>query len=180
MSKLIVGLGNPGTRYAKTRHNIGFMILDQMTKKQGIDFKYDKKFEAEMAETESVKLAKPQTFMNNSGEAVRKIKDFYKIDNEEIIIVHDDVDLEPGKIRVSLGGSSAGHKGVQSIIDEIGEDFWRVRVGVGRSAQIETENWVLMDFDNPDHIAKIIDEAASFVLESFYDIKSITIEVGGS
>lgn len=178
--KLIVGLGNPGEKYTKTRHNIGFCVIDNMAQKEGIGFDFDQKSESEVGEIAEAKLAKPQTFMNNSGEAVSKIKNFYKIDDDDIIIIHDDVDLEIGKIRISLGGSSAGHKGVQSIIDHLGTDnFWRVRVGVGRDEKIPTEDWVLMNFEDNDKISKIIDETANYVIELLnkgMDNKTINVE----
>lgn len=165
--KLIVGLGNPGEKYINTRHNIGFRVIDAMIGKQGSDFKND------------IKFLKPQTFMNESGRAVQKMKDFYKIDNQNIIVIHDDVDLEIGKIRISKGGSSAGHKGVQSIIDSIGaEDFWRVRIGVGRDDKIATEDWVLKNFENKEIIAKIIDETTDYVLNFLStEIKEQTINI---
>lgn len=180
--RLVVGLGNPGEKYENTRHNIGFRILDKIAEKQGIGFSFEKKFEAEISENDNMKLAKPQTFMNESGKAVQKIADFYKIDHNNIIVIHDDVDLEIGKIRISCGGSSAGHKGVQSIIDHLGsEDFWRVRVGVGRDEKIPTEEWVLMNFssDEKGSIDNIIDKTSDYLIESLdTGINSKTINVG--
>lgn len=171
--KLIVGLGNPGDKYLRTRHNIGFMVVDKIADIKDVVLRLENEFKAENGDfgtlDERTKLAKPQTFMNDSGEAVSKMRSFYKIDSEDIIIVHDDVDLEFGKIKVVLGGSSAGHKGVQSIIDQLGTDqFWRIRVGVGRSDVIATEEWVLMNFSKEDQeeLNKIIDKTSNFVLES--------------
>lgn len=166
--KLIIGLGNPGEKYKNTRHNIGFRIIDAIVEKQGSDFKND------------IKFLKPQTFMNESGRTVQRCRDFWKVDHDNIIVIHDDVDLEIGKIRIAQGGSSAGHKGVQSIIDNIGsEDFWRVRIGVGRDDKIPTEDWVLKNFEEPEKIAKIIDETADYVLKSLdKGINSETIHVG--
>lgn len=168
--KLIVGLGNPGEKYTRTRHNVGFMVMDAIASQIGGNFSHDEKFESQMSEVEiandKIKLVKPQTFMNESGRAVSKIKSFWKIADEDIIIIHDDVDLEFGKIRIQKGGSSAGHKGVQSIIDAIGEDFWRVRIGVGKSEEIATDAWVLQNFQDEENLAKIIDTAADIVVES--------------
>ena len=170
--KLIVGLGNPEEKYFLNRHNLGFMIVEKIAEKKGIVFRlephYNSRF-AEMGDLENrIKLVEPQSFMNSSGEAVKKCKDYWKVDSEDIWVIHDEVDLEFGKVRIVLGGSSAGHKGVQSIIDAIGENFWRIRVGVGKSDKIPTEDWVLMNFEKEDSekLANIIDEAANFVLES--------------
>jgi peptidyl-tRNA hydrolase, PTH1 family len=165
--KLIVGLGNPGDRYKNTRHNVGFMVLDSMAKKSNVAFQPEQKFQSEIGELEKNKLIKPQTFMNESGQAVRAIKDFYKIDNSEVWVIHDDVDLELGKVRIQNGGTSAGHKGIQSIIDHLGEEFWRIRVGVGKSEKVPTEEWVLMNFEEgeTEHLAEIIDQTANLVLE---------------
>jgi PTH1 family peptidyl-tRNA hydrolase len=164
--KLIVGLGNPGEKYTNTRHNIGFLVIDDLAKKQGISFNFEKKFEAEIGEESDAKFVKPQTFMNESGKSVVRVKDFYKIELENIIVIHDDVDLDLGKVRVSKGGSSAGHKGIQSIIDNLGtSDFWRIRVGVGRHSVIATEDWVLKNFEDMQAVNKIIDRVGSYMVE---------------
>lgn len=139
---LIAGLGNPGEQYKETRHNLGFMVMDKLAEFYGVQFKFDKKFNAEVAETTltfpnqkkhvRVILAKPQTFMNNSGEALQKIVQFYKFRIEnQVWVVHDDLDIEIGKLRIRLEGSSAGQKGVQSIIDHLGTNrFIRFRMGI--------------------------------------------------
>ena len=161
--KIIVGLGNPGKKYENTRHNVGFLALgkvreklkDQSEKQE--EFRLENKFDAEVAKfklgSEDVLLAKPQTFMNNSGLAVRKIVDFYKDNSkEDLIIVHDDMDIELGKISIKASGSSAGHKGVQSIIDTLStEDFLRVRIGVGRPFEgRKPEDYVLENFNDSE------------------------------
>lgn len=126
--KLIIGLGNPGKKYEKTRHNIGFRVLDEVA----AIFKFDKKFNAEMVKNKKIIFAKPQSFMNNSGEVVLAIKKYYKIKPTDIVVVHDDLDLPLGEIRENFGSRSAGHKGVQSIIDFLDtKDFTRVRIGIG-------------------------------------------------
>jgi len=182
--KLIVGLGNPGEKYTKTRHNTGFLIVDKIAEIKSAVFRLENEFKSENADfgdmENRVKLVKPQTFMNNSGEAVEKLRNYYKLDSEDIWVVHDDVDLELGKIKIVLGGSSAGHKGVQSIIDTIGTDqFWRIRVGVGRSDKISTDEWVLKNFEDKEKLAKIIDETANFVLKSLSEgINNQNIIVG--
>lgn len=182
--RLIVGLGNPGEKYERTRHNLGFMIVEKMAQKRGVVFRLEPHYEsrfAEMDELENrIKLVEPQTFMNESGRAVKKCKDYWKVDSEDIWVIHDDVDLELGKVRVNLGGSSAGHKGIESIIKAIGEQFWRIRVGVGKSDQIPTEEWVLMNFEKAENekLVKIIDGVADSVLESLSTgIKEQTINM---
>lgn len=182
--QIIIGLGNPGEKYGNTRHNIGFRILDKIAKKLEVTFRLKKDFKAEVAEIDFnntvVKLIKPQTFMNDSGQAVVKIKNFYKVSSRNILVVHDDVDLALGKIRIQLDGSSAGHKGIQSIIDATGNDFWRVRIGVGKSEKIPTEVWVLKEFsaDKKKHLELIIDKIADFMVKSLgSQVKEETITV---
>jgi len=171
--KLIVGLGNPGEKYSKTRHNIGFMVLEEIAKKRGVVFRLEPHYESRFAELGDLenrkKLVEPQTFMNESGRAVRKCQDYWKVESVDIWVIHDDVDLEFGKVRISLGGTSAGHKGIESIIKAIGESFWRIRIGVGKPDKILTEDWVLMNFDKKDQkkLAKIIDETSELVIEYF-------------
>lgn len=157
---LVVGLGNPGEKYKNNRHNAGFILIDELSLKWGLTWDYNKKFGAEVAtalggargaggeirdprrESRGIRhdglmiLLKPQTFMNNSGEAVSRALNYFSIQPTELIIVHDDVDLEPLQFKVSRNSSSAGHHGVQNIIDKIGtQDFTRFRVGIGRPPQ---------------------------------------------
>jgi PTH1 family peptidyl-tRNA hydrolase len=142
--KLIIGLGNPGLKHEKTRHNLGFMILDSIFKGYSTpkkDFTEDKKFSAFLSEIiwqpkkgkeEKVILVKPTTYMNNSGLSVSQISKYFKIQPSDIWVVHDEVDLPLGRMKIRLGGSSAGHKGVESIIEALGtEKFWRFRIGIG-------------------------------------------------
>ncbi len=172
--KIVIGLGNPGKKYVPTRHNVGFFVLDLIIKKakkqenkESIllkDFKLEKKFEAEIAKFElggeGIILVKPHTFMNNSGEAVKKIVDFYKIDPiNDLVVIHDDIDVELGKIRIKSKGSSAGHNGVQSIIDNLGIDhFLRVRIGIGRPPErMDVDKYVLGKFSSKER--KVIEES---------------------
>ncbi len=148
--KLIVGLGNPGKEYKLTRHNFGFIVLDKLAEINGVKFKLEKKLEAEMAEitsgNEKLLLAKPQTFMNNSGVSVQKILNFYKIEKEDLLLVYDDKDLNFGDIRTA-GSSSAGHRGVESIIQALGtKEIARVRLGIANGSDIPTESFVLQRF----------------------------------
>lgn len=134
--KLIVGLGNPGSEYADTRHNIGYMILDKLAKELGEEsarWNEQDKFQAVTARIGDVLLVKPITFMNRSGEAVSAIMRFYKLSPADVWVIHDDIDLPMGKIRIREQGSSAGHNGVQSIINALGtNNFVRYRLGIGR------------------------------------------------
>lgn len=131
--KLIVGLGNPEGSYAKTRHNLGFEVLDELVKKLNlVDWSFEDQFKAELIKSDQLILVKPRTFVNKSGLAVSILANFFKINPEDIIIIHDDLDLPLGKIKVRLGGAAAGHHGVESIIAELGTDkFIRVRLGIG-------------------------------------------------
>lgn len=133
--KLIIGLGNPGKKYEDTRHNTGFMVIDELVQSKGTKFKVESKFKAEILETEynseKIIFAKPQTYMNNSGMGISLLANFYKIKSEDIWIIHDDIDLLLGSIKIRFGGASAGHKGVDSIINSLGTDkFWRFRIGI--------------------------------------------------
>lgn len=129
--KLIVGLGNPGKEYENTRHNMGFLFVDALAKKLNApEFIYEKKLKSEISKSK-VLIAKPQTFINKSGEAVSALSKFYKIKPENILIVHDDIDILWGNFKFSFGRSSAGHKGVESIIKALKtKNFWRLRIGI--------------------------------------------------
>lgn len=134
--KLIIGLGNPGGEYKDTRHNIGFMVLDKLAKELGVEtlvWQEEERFKSAVTKTGGVILGKPITFMNNSGLAVVALTNFYKVSPSDVWVVHDDIDLPLGKVRIRLGGSSAGHNGVESIIKDLKTDaFVRFRLGVGR------------------------------------------------
>ncbi|SHK04565.1 peptidyl-tRNA hydrolase [Clostridium cavendishii DSM 21758] len=132
---LIVGLGNPGKEYENTRHNIGFEVIDYLASKYNIDINREK-FKGVYGDGyiggEKVILLKPTTYMNLSGESIREIKNFYKIENEEIIIIYDDISLDVGKLRIRAKGSAGGHNGIKSIISNLNSDvFPRIKVGVG-------------------------------------------------
>lgn len=156
--KLIVGLGNPGPKYLKNRHNLGFLLLDCIASKWGCNWKLEDRFKSEFVKHrlesgEFVILAKPQTFMNLSGEAVVLIRNYFKIELDDIFVVHDDLDLSFAEIKKQRNRGSAGHNGAQNIIDLLGtSDFWRLRFGVGRpeNPQIKSEDWVLADFSNEE------------------------------
>lgn len=134
--KLIVGLGNPGDKYKDTRHNVGFMVVDKLAHELGgadVRWEQQMKHKASVARAGEVILVKPETFMNASGVSVRSLSNLYKVKPEEIWVIHDDLDLPLGKIRIRIGGASAGHHGIDSLIRELGSDkFVRVRLGIGR------------------------------------------------
>lgn len=151
--KLLVGLGNPGDKYSKTRHNAGFILIDQLAEKMGFTWRSEKKFNADITGNSETLLVKPLTFMNNSGEAVSKTLSFYKIPTDSLVVINDDVDLPFGTYKVQTGASSAGHHGVESIIEQLGtKEFKRIRIGVGKSpdGKIPTTDWVLMDFSDSE------------------------------
>ncbi len=152
---LIVGLGNPGQEYQNTRHNIGFQALDYLREYFKLPaFKLDKKLKAEITKDKDIILAKPQTFMNNSGEAVSAIKKYYKIKLSDLIVIRDDVDIPIGKIKVKQSSSGAGHKGIQSIIQHLkSNNFWQIKIGVANEMirkKIPTEKFVLQKFSKED------------------------------
>ncbi len=175
-TKLIVGLGNPGTHYTNNRHNIGFMCLNHFARTHGIQF-YNKHGQARIGMGEvagnKVILARPQTYMNASGESVCRLVDKYKIALDDLIVIHDDLDLPPGKVRIRRGGSSAGHKGIKSIIACLGSgDFIRLRAGIGRPVSDDYEkesdiiDYVLSDFtaEEKQIIAAVIPRVTEAIL----------------
>lgn len=149
MIKLIVGLGNPGAEYEATRHNAGFWWLDSLAQGAGVGLQLDSKYEALQAKTQlqgqAVWLQQPQTYMNLSGRSVGGLANFYKIVPEEILVVHDELDLAPGQAKVKQGGSHAGHNGLKDIAAKLGSlNFWRLRLGVGHpGVKTEVVSWVL-------------------------------------
>src|SRR6266567_58505 len=148
--RLVVGLGNPGIRYARNRHNVGFMVAAAIARRYGFAA-FRSRFKGELSEGviagERRLLLKPQTFMNASGEAVLAAMSFYKIRPEDIVVIHDELDLRPGKVRVKRGGGNAGHNGLRSIDAMIGADFWRIRIGIGHPGIRELVHpYVLMNF----------------------------------
>jgi PTH1 family peptidyl-tRNA hydrolase len=152
--RLVVGLGNPGSRYARNRHNVGFMAVDAITRRHGSPG-FRNRFKGELAEGpiggERVLLLKPQTFMNLSGESVGEVARFFKILPSEIVVIHDEIDLRPGKLRVKLGGGSAGHNGLRSIDGLLGPEYWRVRIGVGHPGLKEfVQPYVLQNFSGEE------------------------------
>ena len=132
---LIAGLGNPDPEYLTTRHNVGFWTVDQIARQHGVSFSANKKLDADTAEVsisgQRVRLLKPMTYMNESGRAVAKAINYFKIPVDRILVVYDEIDFPPGRVRLKFGGGHAGHNGIRSIITHVGADFWRIRIGVG-------------------------------------------------
>lgn len=168
--RLIVGLGNPGERYARNRHNIGFMCLDNYAQKYGI--RINKKQAVSRIGTGEILgcdviLAKPETFMNRSGLAVSRLRQKHQVRRENIIVVHDDLDLPPGRIRIRPVGSSAGHKGITSVIDHLGRnDFTRIRVGIGRPAGTNGSAGVA----DPDIVTYVLGDLTPEEEETFREV----------
>jgi len=151
---LFVGLGNPGTKYALNRHNIGFMAVDSFVHRHNFSG-WSKKFQGEIStgtlDGEKVIMLKPQTFMNLSGQSVQAAAAFYKVPPENIIVFYDELDLLPGKIRVKKAGGSGGHNGIKSIDAHLGQDYWRVRMGIGHPGEKHlVSHYVLSDFAKAD------------------------------
>jgi len=129
---LIVGLGNIGNEYKNTRHNIGFIAIDKLLSNLNFTTINKPIFKGEVFKSGEYFLLKPSTYMNNSGESVEAVKNFYKIDNSDIIVIHDDLDLKLGSLKFKKGGGNAGHNGLKSIDKHIGNDYHRIRIGIGR------------------------------------------------
>ena len=169
--KLIVGLGNPGKKYEHTRHNMGFDVVDLFSELAQIDIDKDA-FKGLVGRgkvfDEDVYLLKPQTFMNLSGESVREIVSYFKIPKEDIIVIYDDLDLEPGKIRLRLSGSSGGHRGIQNIIEQLGtENIKRIRIGIGKPTY-DTIDYVLGKPLKEEQV--LIDEAIKKAADALKEI----------
>lgn len=148
---LIIGLGNPEPEYSRTRHNMGFDVINRLAKKYEIELSrsnYQAIFGSGIIEGEKVILVKPQTFMNASGESIKKYVDFYKIPLEKVLVIYDDMDTDVGKIRVRAKGGAGSHNGMKSVVEELGkEDFPRIRVGIGRPKD---------EFDRIDYVIGVI------------------------
>ena len=153
--KLIVGLGNPGSVHLDNRHNLGFMALDGLSRHYHFEnwkSKFDGMFTAKLFGSEKIILIKPQTYMNLSGSCIAKFKLFFKVSENDIFVIYDDIDLELGHIKFKQGGGDAGHKGVRSIAQHLGtKDFNRIRMGIGRpGTKAEVSSFVLSNFSNAE------------------------------
>ncbi len=181
---LFVGLGNPTPDSENNRHNVGFKIIDAINKKFSLS-KQKPKFKGLLTtgniEDEKVYAIKPLTFMNNSGICIRELLEYFKFDAEDVIVFHDDLDIEFGKIKAKFGGSSAGHNGIASIDKFIGKDYSRVRIGIGKpKTQISIEDYVLQNFDEDelmgiDKISKNITDSIEDLIQKKLDLFSSTV-----
>ena len=181
---LLVGLGNPTPNSHNNRHNIGFKVVDAINQKFGLS-KQKPKFKGLLTTgnigEKKIYAIKPLTFMNNSGICIRELLEYFKIDAEDVIVFHDDLDVEFGKIKAKFGGSSAGHNGVASIDKFIGKDYSRVRIGIGKpDKKIPVAEFVLDDFtdDEQEHLEKItsnIIKSLSILIEKKLDLFSSTV-----
>ena len=187
---LLVGLGNPGSGYSNNRHNIGFKVLENIEKLYNPP-KFTKKFKSEFTKLlfkdNVFFLLKPLTFMNNSGIAVKEIKEFYNIDIQNIYVIHDEIDLDCGQIKIKNGGGHNGHNGLRSIDQSIGKGYNRIRVGVSRPSKLYEKNinenissWVLSDFTSEDSVKWLdntidkISKDISLLIEKNTNIKKLT------
>ncbi len=166
---VIVGLGNPGKKYVYNRHNFGFRVIDNLAEKMEAG-EWRKVKNAEVAKvSQDLLLVKPATFMNESGIAVREIVNFYKIDNTaEVWVLHDEAEIPFGSIRIKAGGTSGGHNGIKSIDENIGEGYWRVRLGVGRDNKMDLADYVLQNFseNEENELLSVIDQITDYLVES--------------
>ena len=181
---LFVGLGNPTPDSENNRHNVGFKIIDAINKKFSLS-KQKPKFKGLLTtgtiDNKKVYAIKPLTFMNNSGMCIRELIEYFKINAEDVIVFHDDLDVEFGKIKVKFGGSNAGHNGIASIDKFIGKDYSRVRIGIGKpKGKIDTSDYVLQNFDEDevvgiDKISNNITESISILVTKNLDLFSSTV-----
>ena len=181
---LFVGLGNPTPDSENNRHNVGFKIIDSINKKFGLS-KQKPKFKGLLTTgnigTQKVYAIKPLTFMNNSGVCIRELIEYFKINAEDVIVFHDDLDIEFGKIKAKFGGSNAGHNGIASIDKFIGKDYSRVRIGIGKPKNgLDVADFVLQNFDEEEtsgieKISKDITESMSILVEKKLDLFSSTV-----
>ena len=179
MKKLLyVGLGNPGRQYSKTRHNVGFNVLNTFAKEVNLEFD-QKKFKAVYGKVKlndvEVYAVKPETYMNLSGEAVREIANYYKIETEAIIVIHDDIDLPLGKLRLRRNGSGGGHNGMKNIINNMNtSEIKRIRVGVDNNKLIDQKDYVLGKFNKDEE--KVMKDAYIKASQALIDLTTLTFD----
>ena len=176
---LIVGLGNPETDYSKTRHNMGFNVINKISEKYGIEVnkkKFDGLIGEGMIEGEKVLLLKPQTYMNLSGKSIIQVINFYKIPLENICVIYDDMDVEKGKIKIRKKGSAGSHNGMKSVIEELGsEEFTRIRIGIGKP-EFEGDNINYVIGPIPESELKVLDEGTTKATEAAIGILKIGVD----
>jgi PTH1 family peptidyl-tRNA hydrolase len=166
--KLVVGLGNPGPKYARTRHNAGWWFIDALLAQHHGSWRHERALQVELARVATAAsefwLAKPQSFMNRSGAPVHALGSFYRIEQAEILVVHDEIDLPPGVARFKQGGGHGGHNGVRDVIAHLGPDFWRLRLGVGHPGAKDQVLDAVLDRPQPGE-QQLIDEAMQRALD---------------
>ncbi len=173
---LIIGLGNPDEKYQTTRHNVGFMVVDALAKRLEIELTEDKYMLAEVGKNNSTILVKPKTYVNNSGQSVEKFVSKNELTPNDVWVIQDDTEIPFGTIRVKVGGTSGGHNGIKSIDEMVGQDYWRIKVGVGRDDNFrELSDYVLAPFtkEEQEQLPIIIDRTVSYLLQSI-DEKKLT------
>jgi PTH1 family peptidyl-tRNA hydrolase len=188
--KLVVGLGNPGDKYKNTRHNIGFEVVDRLISATNAQKVSKKSFQGDLFKAKDTLFLKPNTFMNLSGKSVRATMQFYKIDLDSLIVIHDDLDLPLGSLKFKRGGSSGGHNGLKSIDELVGKEYLRVRVGIGRpKKKSEVVSFVLSPFREEereiilkviDYLEKIFDQILTLdlnQLKSRYTLKGVNASI---
>ncbi|MEA3383744.1 MAG: aminoacyl-tRNA hydrolase [Campylobacterota bacterium] len=172
---LVAGLGNPGDKYSKTRHNVGFLVIDEITKNLQTTNITNNNFQSITQKNNSNIYSKPQTFMNASGESILPIVEYYDIENNNVIIVHDDLDLSFGTVKFKLGGGHGGHNGLRSIDSHIGNDYIRVRVGIGKPEdKKDVANYVLSNFSK-DEFTKL-DNIIQHCIKAIAALQSLSLE----
>ena len=179
MIKLVVGLGNPGAEYEKTRHNAGFWFVDALAERQFLTFQNEAKFfggHCRSVGLKPISILRPNTFMNLSGKSVAACALFYKYAVDEVLVVHDELDLDPGVVRLKQGGGHGGHNGLRDIIAHFGKDFFRMRIGVGHPGHAsKVLSWVLSRASGPDEIS--IHSAIERALDEMNNITNDQLQV---
>lgn len=174
---MIAGLGNPEDRYAKTLHNAGFWFVDEMARRAGASFKFEKRFDAEVCRihigSSEIWLAKPQNYMNNSGGPVRALLDYYRLDIRQLLVAHDELDLEPGTARLKIGGGHGGHNGLRDIMRHGGQDFMRLRLGIGHPGDKSQVTAYVLKRGAPD-----VEAAVIRAVEEAADVMPLLVEQG--
>jgi len=172
---LIAGLGNPGDKYKLNRHNIGFLVIDEITKNLQTTNITNQNFKAEVKKNLTNIYAKPQTYMNDSGSSIINIVEYYNIENSNIIIVHDDLDLPFGTVKFKLGGGHGGHNGLRSIDSHIGKDYLRVRIGIGKPQEKnDVANYVLSNFTKEE--LKALEDIIPHTIKAIESLKTLSLE----
>lgn len=176
--KLIVGLGNPGLQYANTRHNVGFMCIDEIVKSLGCEFnknKFNGLYAEKIINGEKIFFLKPQMFINLSGDVIKKYIDFYKINIGDLLIINDDLDMPVGKIKIKTKGSSGGHNGLKNIESNLKtSEYKRIKIGISNNKMIDTKDYVLGKFDSNDK--KIINDVVNKMPDIFNDYINLSFD----